>query len=94
MPLSQLSRLPPSLNRPPIASVDELRAEAGDDWDHIVAEPDRLAAYVRLVAITRARQEGKTPDHYTATTSADGAGRCQYGRERQRRWKGVLGATD
>ena len=52
----------------PVASVDEIRAEAGEDWDYIVAEPDRLAAFVRLVAITKARQEGKTPDHYAART--------------------------
>ena len=50
------------------STPEEIEAEAGEDWDYIVAEPDRLATYVRLVAITRARQEGKTPDHYTART--------------------------
>ena len=51
-----------------LATHSELKEETEDDWGHVSATPDRLTAFARLVAITRARQTGRTPDHYTART--------------------------
>lgn len=55
-------------------SLDELRVEACDDWQHLRADRLRLEAFARAVARTRQREAGIVPGHYTGTTECRGCG--------------------
>ena len=52
--------------------VRELRAEAGDDWREIVTDKSQFDAFVQTLLITRMRERGEVPSHYTAITE------CKY----------------
>jgi len=49
-------------------SVQQLRAEAGDDWPDIVGDQSQFEAFAQTLLITRMRERGEVPSHYTATT--------------------------
>ena len=46
----------------------ELCAEAGDDWPEIVADKSQFEAFAQTLLITRMRERGEVPSHYTAIT--------------------------
>ena len=48
--------------------IGELHAEAGDDWPDLVADEHQLEAFADTLQITRMRERGEVPSHYTATT--------------------------
>ena len=57
-----------------LRSLAEVREQAGDDWQEIAGDPDKLKAFTELVMINDMRQRGIVPDHYTAMTKCSGCG--------------------
>jgi len=55
-------------------SVEELQAEAGPDWSWLQRHVQALKAFADCVRISRMRQRGEVPAHYTATTNCRGCG--------------------
>lgn len=55
-------------------SDDELQTEAGADWDWLRHDVQALRAFAESVQITRTRERGEIPAHYTATTTCRGCG--------------------
>ena len=52
--------------------IRELRAEAGDDWPEILADKRQFEAFAQTLLITRMREKGQVPSHYSAITE------CKY----------------
>ena len=50
-------------------SPDELRREAGEDWDEVSNDPAQLVAFADSLAIVQIRESGRVPDTYTAITN-------------------------
>jgi len=48
--------------------IRELRAEAGDDWLEIIADKSQFEAFAQTLLVTRMRERGEVPSHYTAVT--------------------------
>ncbi len=53
---------------------DELRREAGDDWDDVSNNPAQLVAFADSLAIVQIRESGGVPDSYTSTTECKHCG--------------------
>lgn len=49
-------------------SLIEIQSKAGDDWQEISGDPEKLRAFVDMLTITAMREHGEVPPHYTATT--------------------------
>lgn len=54
--------------------IRELHAEAGDDWPGLVADKNQLDAFADTLQITRMRERGEVPSHYTSTTDCKRCG--------------------
>ena len=54
--------------------VQQLRAEAGDDWPEIVGDKSQFEAFAETLQITRMRERGEVPSHYTALTECKNCG--------------------
>ena len=57
------------MNKPALMrSLIEIQAEAGDDWQEISGDPEKLRAFVDMLTIAAMRERAEVPPHYTATT--------------------------
>ena len=65
-------------NKPPSSlcdiPIDELKKEAGEDWQELVAEPDKLYAFADAISKQRLMEQGIVPDSYTAITHCKACG--------------------
>ena len=62
--VSRLRKEKPALLR----SLSELRKKAGEDWQEIADDPDKLKVFTELLMIVEMREKGVAPDHYTRET--------------------------
>ena len=69
--VSRLRREKPAL----LQSLIELRKKAGNDWQEIANDPDKLKSFTELIVIVEMREMGICPDHYTARTDCKRCGK-------------------
>jgi len=53
---------------------DDLKRQAADDWEWVLADPTKLIAFACLEAICQIRESGRIPDTYTAVTNCRNCG--------------------
>ena len=53
---------------------DELRCEAGEDWDEVSNDPAQLVAFADSLAIVHIRESGGIPDTYVSATTCQNCG--------------------
>lgn len=52
----------------------DIRAESGDDWPALQADPVLLDTFARAIQARRIRERGEVPAHYRATTHCQQCG--------------------
>ncbi len=52
-----------------LRALVEIKTVAGDDWQEISGDPEKLRAFADMLSITAMRERGEAPLHYTMTTT-------------------------
>ena len=68
--VSKVKKAKPAL----MSSLDEIREKIGPEWEEISKNPAELRAFLNLLAISKMRERGIAPDHYTSTTTCKHCG--------------------
>ena len=57
-----------------LASLNQIREKAGDDWLEVASDPEQLKTYADLLEIEDMRHRGIAPAHYISTTECKHCG--------------------